>query len=63
MSNKTLAEASKEANELRHDYSDLDIEIARQVNRLALLMNGDRTAAAMALVSHELWKLHQREWR
>ena len=47
---KTLKEALKEANAPAPEFTQDQIATARCVNRLAQLMNGDRQAAALALI-------------
>tara|TARA_B100001964_G_C13784139_1_gene401625 strand:+ start:103 stop:327 length:225 start_codon:yes stop_codon:yes gene_type:complete len=52
---KTLVEACKEARAAELDgWTDENIAIAKQVNRLAQLMDGDKQAAALALIYHLL---------
>ena len=52
---KTLVEACKEARAADIDgWTAEDIALARRINRLALLMDGDKPAAALALIHHLL---------
>ncbi len=51
---KTLKEALKEANAPAPEFTQDEITTARLVNRLAQLMNGDRQAAALALIFGQL---------
>ena len=48
---KTFTEAASEARRAELEgWTDRDIEIAKRVNRLALLMEGDKQAAGLALI-------------
>ena len=52
---KTLVEACKEGRAAEIDgWTDQDISIAKRVNRLAQLMDGDKQAAALALLVQAL---------
>ena len=51
---KTLKEALREANAPAPEFTQDEITTARLVNRLAQLMNGDRQAAALALIFGQL---------
>ncbi|KZR82611.1 hypothetical protein MITS9509_03394 [Synechococcus sp. MIT S9509] len=52
---KTLVEASKEARAAELEgWTDQDIAIAKRVNRLAQLMDGDKQAAGLALLVQAL---------
>ena len=51
---KTLKEALQEANAPAPEFTQDEIATARCVNRLAQLMNGDRQAAAMAMIFGQL---------
>lgn len=53
---KTLKEALQEANPPVSEFTESDIWVARRVNRLAQLMNGDRQAAALAILADYLAK-------
>ena len=51
---KTLKEALREANAPAPEFFQDDITTARRINHLAQLMNGDRQAAALALIYSQL---------
>ena len=54
--NRTLKEALQEANPPVSEFTASDIWVARRINRLAQLMNGDRQAAALAILADYLGK-------
>ncbi len=51
---KTLKEALREANAPAPEFTQDEIRTARLINHLAQLMNGDRQAAALALIFGQL---------
>ena len=52
---KTLVEACKRAYAAEIDgWTAEDIALARRINRLAQLMDGDKPAAALSLICHRL---------